>query len=158
MTQPKIATSELSLDRPQTGHAEPASAAKVKARTSLKILMIEDDEGDAYLIERALRSNARVGEVVRARDGVEAVDMIDHHGFRPDLALVDLQMPRKDGFSLLLELGLRVTVDFPAVVLSTSRAGADRVRARTRGSAHFITKPASLEKMTRALDEVIARI
>jgi len=146
------------FDSGPIGGAGLASSGAATVKQGLKILMIEDDEGDAYLIERALRSNARVGEVVRARDGVEAVDMIDHHGFRPDLALVDLQMPRKDGFSLLLELGLRVTVDFPAVVLSTSRAGADRVRARTRGSAHFITKPASLEKMTRALDEVIARI
>lgn len=135
-----------------------ASDDAAKAATGLKILMVEDDEGDAYLIERALRSNPRVGEIVRVRDGVEAIELIDDRRFHPDLALVDLQMPRKDGFHLLSELDLRVTADFLAVVLSTSRAGADRVRARSRGSAKFITKPASLEKMTIALDEVIARL
>jgi CheY-like chemotaxis protein len=132
------------------------SAGMGKATVGLNILMVEDDEADAYLIERALRSNPRVGEIVHVRDGVEAVELIDRRQFRPDLALVDLQMPRKDGFNLLLELGLRVTVDFPAVVLSTSRSGADHVRASRCGAAHFVSKPNSLEKMTRALDQVIA--
>jgi CheY-like chemotaxis protein len=133
-------------------------AGTVKVRENLKILMVEDDEADAYLIERALRSNPRVGEIVHVRDGVEAIELIDDRQFRPDLALLDLQMPRKDGFSLLLELGLRVTADFPAVVLSSSRAGADRVRSRIRGAAQFVTKPNSIEKMTKALDEIIAGV
>ncbi len=144
------------FDGVAAGVPGPRSPGMDNARMGLKILMVEDDEADAYLIERALRSNPRVGEIVHVRDGVEAVELIDRRQFRPDLALVDLQMPRKDGFSLLLELGLRVTVDFPAVVLSTSRSGADHVRASSRGAVQYVTKPNSLEKMTKALDAVVA--
>jgi CheY-like chemotaxis protein len=130
----------------------------IQAGPSLKVLMVEDNEADAYLIERALRSHPRVGEIVHVRDGVQAVELIDAQQFQPDLALLDLQMPRKDGFRLLLELSLGAKADFPKVVLSSSRGGADRVRARIRGSAQFVTKPNSLEKMTEALGEVIATI
>lgn len=134
------------------------TAETAKKTAPLKILMVEDDQADAYLIKRALRSNPRVGEVVHVRDGVEALELIDGRRFQPDLALLDLQMPRKHGFSLLLELATRASVAFPSVVLSSSRSGADRVRTRIRGADQFITKPNSLEKMTRALDEVIAAL
>jgi DNA-binding response OmpR family regulator len=67
-------------------------------------------------------------------------------------------MPSKNGLSLLLELRNRVLVEFPAVVLSSSRSGADRVRARVRGADTFITKPNNLKKMTETLDAVIADI
>jgi CheY-like chemotaxis protein len=145
-----------SWDSDAAGDPRTAPIRAVKAKKGLKILMIEDDEADAYLIKRALRKNPKVGEIVHVRDGVEAVELIDDQQFRPDLALVDLKMPRKDGFSLLRDLGVHANADFPAVVLTSSRAGADRVRARIRGAVQFVTKPLGMADMARALDQVIA--
>ncbi len=134
------------------------SVATVDAEAGLKILMVEDDEADAFLIKRALRNNLRVGEILHARDGAEALELIDNHQFRPDLALIDLQMPRKDGFGLLRDLSNRAAVAFPSIVLSTSRSREDRWRAGKRGAVQFVSKPNTMKKMTMALDEVIALI
>jgi PleD family two-component response regulator len=62
--------------------------------TRLCVLLVEDDDADIYLIRRALANNPRVGEVVVARDGVEALELIDFWATQPDLAIVDLHMPR----------------------------------------------------------------
>ncbi len=86
------------------------------------------------------------------------VEDVDECRFKPDMAIVDLRMPRKDGFALLLELRARVTVDFPSVVLTSSRNGADVYRSEKRGATTFITKPNSLEKLTSVLDKVVASV
>ena len=122
---------------------------------SLRVLLVEDTEADAYLIGKALASNSKVTKVVRARDGVEALDLVDTGKFRPDLAIVDLKMPRKDGFSLLLELKARVTAEFPSFVLTSSRSGADTLRARKRGAVKFVTKPNTLEKLSVVVNQIV---
>ena len=125
---------------------------------TLQVLLVEDDDADAYLIERALSANPRVGAIVRARDGVEALELVDARRMKPDLAIVDLHMPRKDGFALLSELAARVTVEFPSVILTSSKRGADALRSRKRGATLFVTKPDSLEKLTAALNRVVATV
>jgi CheY-like chemotaxis protein len=124
----------------------------------LCILLVEDDEGDAYLIKRALARNARVGEIVLAENGVEALDVIDRGIVRPDLALIDLHMPCKDGFALLRDLSTRESRQFPSVVLTSSRARADALRSMQRGAMDFVTKPSTEVKLVAALDRVIAQI
>ena len=100
----------------------------------LRVLLVEDDEGDAYLIRRALAKNPWVGEVVLAEDGVEALDLIDRGAVRPDLAIVDLNiMPRKDGLTLLKDFAIRDSVRFPSIVLTSSKSGADALRSTKRG-------------------------
>jgi CheY-like chemotaxis protein len=154
----EIGTEPAPVTRAPGDGAGSRKTRPAKSDKRLNILMVEDDKADAYLIETALLSNPLVGEIVHARDGVEALKVVDARTFKPDLALVDLQMPSKNGLSLLLELRNRVLVEFPAVVLSSSRSGADRVRARVRGADTFITKPNNLKKMTETLDAVIADI
>ncbi len=129
-----------------------------KAETQLCVLLVEDDEADVYLIKSALAKNPRVGEIVIARDGAEALDLLDLWATQPDLAIVDLHMPRKDGFALLRDFAARGDSAFPSVVLTSSRAGADALRARKRGAAAFLTKPNTNSKLTTALNAVIACI
>jgi CheY-like chemotaxis protein len=117
-----------------------------------------DDEADSYLIRRALATIPRVGKIVVARDGVEALEMVDDGSASPDLALVDLHMPRKDGFALLREFETRESAQFLSVVLTSSRAGADALRSRKRGAVEFLTKPDTVEKMAAALNRVIAYV
>jgi CheY-like chemotaxis protein len=133
-------------------------AAPPRRTASLRVLVVEDDEADIYLIRRALANNPRVHDVVVARDGVEALELIDSWSAAPDLAIVDLHMPRKDGFALLRDFASRKSDPFPAVVLTSSRAGADAFRSKKRGAMEFVTKPNTVEKLTTALDQVISRI
>ena len=87
------------------------------------MLLVEDDDADAYLIRRALAKNPRIGEVVLAHDGVAALELINKGAVSPDLAIVDLHMPRKDGFALLRDFAAMEGVKFPSVVLTSSRGG-----------------------------------
>ena len=125
-------------------------------RAGLRVLVVEDDEADAWLLGRVLLNDPRIGQVVHTRDGVEALEALEGGSFCPDLAIVDLQMPKKNGFSLLLDLAAREGIAFPVVVLTSSRHGADALRARKRGAERFITKPNTLEKLAEVLEPVIA--
>jgi len=124
----------------------------------LNVLLVEDDDADVYLIRRALTQIAGIGEVKVARDGVAALLIVDNWSEGPDLAIVDLNMPRKDGFALLRELSARKSVAFPSVVLTSSKSGADAYRAKKRGAAKFVTKPNSAEKWLVSLREIVAQI
>ena len=132
--------------------------APLEMAERLRVLIVEDDEADIFLIKRALARNPRIGEVVVAHDGIEALQLIDHWATELDLAIVDLHMPRKDGLSLLRDFALRDTPKFPMVVLTSSRYGADAVRARKRGAFAYLVKPNTVAKLATVLDEVIAMI
>ena len=100
----------------------------------LRVLLVEDDEADAYLISRALSRQPSVSNVFHAADGVEALRMVEDGEVTPDLAFIDLLMPRKNGFELLVALGARPKHDFPMVVLTSSMLPTDAVRSRLRGA------------------------
>lgn len=127
------------------------------ADTSINVLLVEDDEADAYLIEKALHKNRKVSEVVRAHDGEEALALLASGRIQPDLALVDLQMPRKDGFALLLDMQ-KLKVDFTCVALTSSRSGADTMRCFHRGARMFVSKPKQPERLAALLNEVIREL
>ena len=124
----------------------------------LCVLVVEDDEADAYLISRALESQPAVGRVVRAPDGVAALAMIESGRVKPDLAFIDLQMPRKNGFSLLAAFAGRPEQTFPMVVLTSSTAQTDAIRSRLRGAMRVVTKPDTLEEMDSVLAFAIAAV
>jgi CheY-like chemotaxis protein len=139
----------------------PSRAAKVepvRLPKRLRVLLVEDDDADVYLIRRALSEISNVVEVRTARDGVQALELIDNWPAGPDLAIVDLKMPRKDGFALLREFATRKGQTFPAVVLTSSKSGADFYRAKKRGAAEFLTKPNGLEKLKNALSDAIDKL
>ena len=124
----------------------------------LKVLLVEDDEPDAYLIEQALSGNPKVGEILRAEDGVKALELVDKGWFSPDLAIIDLRMPRKDGLTLLKDFAAMERGGFLKVVLTSSAAGSDIRNAFHGGAVEFITKPASRKKLTAELDRVVAGV
>lgn len=130
----------------------------MNSSSGLQILLVEDDEADAYLIKNALNNNSRISCVVHAKDGVEALEMLENGMASPDLAIVDLHMPRKNGFSLLLDFAAADHARFPSVVLTSSRSGADALRSRKRGAGAVVVKPNTMQKLTCALDELISAI
>ena len=117
----------------------------------LHILLVEDNDADAYLIGRALADMPRVGHFIRVRTGQEAVDLLETGEFTPDLAFVDLHMPVMDGFEFLLACVQRGMAHVPIVVLTSSASSADAARSRVRGALRVITKPESLSELYAVL-------
>lgn len=115
-------------------------------RRPATILVVEDDEVDFMAMERAFRQQKVANEVVAARDGLEALQILRGGDGRPPLEkpyiiLLDLNMPRMNGFEFLEALrkddALRSAVVF---VLTTSKSDEDRARAYAANVAGFIVK------------------
>lgn len=137
---------------------ERAVTAPWRWSVGLQVLLVEDDQADAYLIRRALAKDRRVGEVILAEDGVEALEMCEKRRFVPDLAIVDLHMPRKDGLALLKDFATRGGSKFRSVVLTSSRSNKDALRAAKVGAAEFITKPKTEAELAAVLDRAIGNV
>ncbi len=137
---------------------EPSASSAASAGRGLCILVVEDDEADAYLIKRGLARQDGVGTVVVAPDGVEAFRMVEEREVEPDLAFIDLHMPRKNGFNLLAALAAGTAPRFPMVVLTSSTAPTDAMRSRLRGAMRVVTKPDTEQAMAVELARAIAAV
>jgi len=122
----------------------------------LCVLVAEDNEADAYLICRALARQAEVANVVHVPDGVVALWMVEHGQITPDLAFIDLQMPRLGGLSLLVALAERARSSFPIAVLTSSNTLMDATRSRMRGAFRVISKPDTVEALELELCSAVA--
>ncbi len=149
---------EAPLLQPAAWPAMDGSGLELGGDSDLQVLVVEDDDADAFLIRSALRRNPRVSQMVLAHDGIEALELLDSGLVVPDIAIMDLHMPRKNGFSLLVELRCRPCADFPAIVLSSSSASTDNARSRLRGADRFLTKPDSIDELHRLLSDAMANI
>jgi CheY-like chemotaxis protein len=120
----------------------------------LRILLAEDDDGHARLIERNLKRAGFINEVVRARDGQEALDFI--HGKPPGGGrfplLLDINMPRIDGVEVLrlLKADPR-TAKIPVIMLTTTDDPREVERCYQYGCSVYITKPLRYEDFVDAL-------
>jgi CheY-like chemotaxis protein len=122
----------------------------------LQILMVEDDEADAHLIRRLLSEHPRIVNVIRAVDGVEALQMLQA-GVNPDLAFIDLQMPRMNGFTLVSEIEAR-RLGFPMIVLTSQGAPSETVRRRLRPARQILSKPDTVSQMRSVIATAIERV
>ena len=141
-----------------TSEFEGAHAHTIEGRKQLCVLVVEDDEADAYLIKRALARDPGVERVVLAPDGAEAFRMVEAREVEPDLAFIDLHMPRKNGFNLLAALAGGDAPRFPMVVLTSSTAPTDAMRSRLRGAIRVVTKPDTEQGMAEELARAIAAV
>ncbi len=123
-------------------------------RRALIVVLAEDNDDHALLIQMALeRAAPGPVQVHRARNGVEAVELVQTH--RPHLLLLDLKMPGKSGHEVLAQIkGDDELRKIPVVVLTSSDRDEDVARSYGLGSNHFLTKPedpAELETRLRSL-------
>jgi CheY-like chemotaxis protein len=159
MTSSALDISAIPASLLENGAANPYDFhTRSRLSPGLQVLLVEDDEADAYLIRRALAANTKVSDVVLAEDGEEALDLVDRRRVLPDLALIDLRMPRKDGLALLKDLAARPLATFPCAMLTSSKSTKDALRATTRGAVKFITKPKAELELKSALDLLIADV
>ncbi|MEM9214463.1 MAG: response regulator [Cyanobacteria bacterium P01_F01_bin.150] len=126
------------------------------------ILLIEDNRGDIRLIQEALKSSTLRCEVEIARDGVEAMDYLRQRGEfgeakRPDLILLDLNLPRKDGREVLADIKSDPDLKYiPIIVLTTSRNEQDISQSYDLHVNCYISKSrnlAELFKIVRGIEE-----
>jgi chemotaxis family two-component system response regulator Rcp1 len=122
------------------------------AVSPIDILMVEDNPGDARLTQEALKESKMLNNLHHVRDGVEAMAFLRREGKysdspTPDIILLDLNLPRKDGREVLAELkGMPRLKNIPVVVLTTSDAEQDILMSYNLHANCYITKPVDLEK------------
>ena len=118
----------------------------------IDILMVEDNLGDARLTQEALKESKMLNNLYHAKDGVEAMEFLRKEGkFKdmptPDIILLDLNLPRKDGREVLAELkAIPKLKNIPVVVLTTSDAEQDILMSYNLHANCYITKPVDLDK------------
>jgi CheY-like chemotaxis protein len=139
--------------------------APAHARVPVTILVADDDEEDRMLARRALDAARLANDVRFVSDGEELMDYLQRRGRyadpatapRPGLLLLDLQMPRKDGFACLREIRLDPELRrIPVVVLTTSHAETDVYRSYDLGVNSFISKPITFGGLVDAM-QVLGR-
>lgn len=127
------------------------------------ILLVEDNPDDEALTLRALKKNNIMNEVVVARDGVEALDYLfatgPHAGrdlrMMPQVVLLDLKLPRVDGFEVLRQLRADERTKFlPVVILTTSNEEKDRMNGYGLGANSFVRKPVEFDGFIEAVRQL----
>ena len=116
----------------------------------VQIVLIEDNPGDVFLFEMALKENDIPCELTRFNNGAEALLALcapeTANAFVPDAILLDLNTPRSDGFQVLIKLKQFPRLSqVPLAVITSSQASSDRHRAALQ-DVRFIQKPARLEE------------
>ena len=126
----------------------------------IEILLVEDNAGDARLAEEALKESKVRNKLHHVKDGVEAMKFLRRqqeysHVSLPDLVLLDLNLPRKDGREVLAEIKedpeLRL---IPVVVLTTSEAERDLVKSYDLHANAFIVKPIDLSRFIEIVESI----
>lgn len=118
----------------------------------VEILLVEDNPGDVRLTREALRENKVNNNLHVAADGVEALAFLHREGKyaaapHPDLILLDLNLPRKDGREVLAEIKSDERLRrIPVVILTTSDSERDIVTSYNLHANCYITKPVDLEQ------------
>ena len=126
----------------------------------LEVLLVEDNPGDIRLTKEALRNGDVAVSLNVARDGVEAIDFLHRQGSfanapRPDIILLDLNLPRKNGREVLSEIkGDPNLKRIPVLVMTTSRADQDIDRAYSLNANCYITKPMDLDEFLRIVKSI----
>ena len=131
------------------------------------VLLVEDDPGDVVLIKEAFEFNKVHNALHVVSDGVQALDFLyrrnGHEGApRPDLVLLDLNLPRKDGREVLEEVKADSDLrTIPIVVLTTSEAEEDILRSYDLHANAYVTKPVDFERfieVVRLIDDFFVTV
>lgn len=128
--------------------------------TPVEILLVEDNPGDERLTREALKEGKVYSNLHWAKDGVEALEFLRREGRfkdapRPDIILLDLNLPKKDGREVLSEIKADDALKrIPVVVLTTSKAEEDVLRSYQLHANCYVTKPVDLEQFIKVIQSI----
>src|SRR5579885_2209340 len=133
--------------------------AKSRCRP-LQILLVEDNEADAHLVKRSLEQINRVTNLTIVDDGAKAMEFVNRtnefaEAPAPDLILLDLNLPKKDGYEVLAEIKSNEDIKrIPVVILTTSSSEQDIARSYGLQANCLITKPSSQKEFQAAIAKI----
>ncbi len=126
----------------------------------IEVLLVEDDPGDAELTREFLEEGKIMVNINVVEDGVEAMAYLRQEGayagaMLPDLILLDLNMPRKDGREVLSEIKSdNILRHIPVVVLTTSDTDEDILKSYNLGANCYVTKPVGLDQFSHIVQSI----
>ena len=126
----------------------------------VEVLLVEDNPGDVRLTMEAMKEAKILNNLSVASDGVEALAFLHHEGSfknaaRPDIILLDLNLPKKDGREVLAEIKQDKSLrQIPVVILTTSQAEEDIVRTYNTYANCFVTKPVDLDQFIHVVKTI----
>ena len=127
---------------------------------AVEILLIEDNPGDVRLTIEALKESKIINNLQVVEDGIEALSYLKKEGIykdkpRPDLIILDLNLPKKDGREVLAEIKSNDTFkQIPIVILTTSEAEEDIIKSYELHANCYITKPVNMEQFIKVVKSV----
>lgn len=119
----------------------------------IEVFVIEDEPGDILLMKQALAREPVPVSIHVAVDGKQAVQIASEGQFKPDVIILDLNIPKLSGFGFLDGYGL----DAPVVVFTSSSNPHDRERAMELGAKEYIVKPTDLTEYTRLVSQIVRK-
>lgn len=127
----------------------------------IDILVVEDNPGDARLIKEILHTNKSNYRLHIVEDGVEAMSFLKKEGMysnfpRPDLVFLDLNLPKKDGREVLAEIKSDEDLKLiPVVIMTTSQAEEDILKAYSLHANCYVTKPLELDQFNATVKSIV---
>jgi chemotaxis family two-component system response regulator Rcp1 len=131
-----------------------------KGAPPVEILLVEDNPGDVRLTREALKEGKVYNNLHWSKDGVEALEFLKREGKhanapRPDIILLDLNLPKKDGREVLAVIKRDAELkQIPVVVLTTSKAEEDVLKSYELHANCYVTKPVDLEKFIQVVQSI----
>lgn len=126
----------------------------------IEILLVEDNPGDVRLTQEAFKEGKMLNRLHVVEDGMEAMALLNQEGNYadvpcPDLILLDLNLPKKDGREVLAEIKANAHLKrIPVVILTTSRSEADILKTYDLNANCYITKPVDLDKFIKIVKSI----
>lgn len=121
------------------------------------LLLVEDNEADVFLVTRILRNQGLASDVVVARDGAEALDLLfgEEGGALPRVVLLDIKMPRVNGFEVLQRIRTSErTKRLPVVMFTSSDETRDVLESYDLQANSYVRKPVDSDAYTEAVERV----
>lgn len=151
-----------------SGSPSPRSSSKPRSESrsdgsgftapkGLKIILVEDDDGHAILIQRSLRPLQADNQIIRVSNGQQAVDYLfdDHDDVEPTVVFLDLNLPILDGYQVLKRIKSdHKTRKIPVVVISTTDDAREMERCYELGANAYISKPLEFKTFTHTMQSL----
>ena len=126
----------------------------------IHILLVEDNEGDVFLVTEALEEGKIINKISVTRDGKEAMDFLDKKGKYkneqlPDLILLDINLPKKNGHEVLEYIKEKDELkQIPVIMLTTSSSEKDILLSNKNHANSFITKPVDVDHFLKVIYDI----
>jgi CheY-like chemotaxis protein len=129
-------------------------------KCTIEVLLVEDNDFDAKLLTDTFKEGSINNRVSRVNNGADAMLFLFHKGDykdspRPDVIILDLNLPKKDGFEVLLEIkNDKKLKDIPVIILTTSSAEHDKMKSYQLQASAFVTKPPHLSDFVKTVKAI----